>query len=135
MVLFGPSWLPPMDQWYSGLIPYPVLLPIQLVLIGFMSWINYEVSQGRGPFRPYSRNIGTWLTRFSYVYFGGMALRYGLTMWTFPERRWFGEGTIPIVFHFVLAGYVFTLARFYRTVLAETPPPRTEEGNVESHIG
>jgi hypothetical protein len=29
----------------------------------------------------------------------------------YPERRWFG-GAIPIVFHWVLAGYVFLWSRY-----------------------
>jgi hypothetical protein len=31
----------------------------------------------------------------------------------YPERRWLGTGTIPIVFHWVLAAYLFTLAHFH----------------------
>jgi hypothetical protein len=30
-----------------------------------------------------------------------------------PERRWLGPGTIPIVFHWVLAAYLFTFAHFH----------------------
>ena len=32
--LWEPSWLPPSSDWYSGLVPYPVLLPIQLIMLG-----------------------------------------------------------------------------------------------------
>jgi hypothetical protein len=42
-----------------------------------------------------------------------MVLRYVITMAFFPERRWLGSGTIPIVFHWVLAAYIFTLSRFH----------------------
>jgi hypothetical protein len=42
-----------------------------------------------------------------------MAGRYVLTMTMFPERRWFG-GAIPIVFHWVLAAYVYLLSRYHR---------------------
>ena len=27
VALYQPPWLPPMNEWYSGLIPYGVLLP------------------------------------------------------------------------------------------------------------
>jgi hypothetical protein len=42
-----------------------------------------------------------------------MLLRYAVTMAVHPERRWLGTGTIPIVFHWVLAAYLFTLGRFH----------------------
>ena len=29
VVLRAPRWLPPMEQWQSGLLPYPVLLASQ----------------------------------------------------------------------------------------------------------
>ena len=43
-----------------------------------------------------------------------MVLRYVLTMSLFPERRWLGSGTIPIVFHFVLATYLLVWSRHLR---------------------
>ena len=30
VAVFGIGFLPPMDAWYSGLLPYPALLPIQI---------------------------------------------------------------------------------------------------------
>ena len=50
-----------------------------------------------------------WL---SYAYFAVMVLRYIVTMVVYPERRWL-SGTIPILFHCVLAAYLFTLGRYY----------------------
>ena len=40
-----------------------------------------------------------------------MALRYVLTMIFLPEMRWFG-GTIPILFHFVLAAFLYIWGKF-----------------------
>ncbi len=42
-----------------------------------------------------------------------MVIRYVNTMALFPERRWLGSGTIPIVFHWVLAAYLFAWSRFH----------------------
>ena len=40
MVAFwGAPWLPPMERWYSGLLPYPLLLPAQIVIIVLMAKI------------------------------------------------------------------------------------------------
>ena len=43
-----------------------------------------------------------------------MAIRYVVVMTLVPEMRWF-HGTIPIFFHFVLAGYIYTLTLDSRT--------------------
>ena len=107
---FGASWLPPSQAWASGLIPHPILLVIQLVMLGAMLKIVHDVSQGRGFFatRPYAWS--RFLVGFSKFYAGGMALRYLATMIFFPEMRWLG-GVIPIFFHFVLAAFLYTWAR------------------------
>jgi hypothetical protein len=31
VVFFGVTWLPPPDSWYSGLLPYPLLLPTHAI--------------------------------------------------------------------------------------------------------
>lgn len=58
--------------------------------------------------------VGRVLVVSAVVYFMGMVVRYALTMTWHPERRWLGTGTIPIVFHWVLAGWLFTLGWYQR---------------------
>ena len=41
-----------------------------------------------------------------------MAARYAVRMRRRPGQRWFG-GAIPIVFHFVLAAYLYVLGSFH----------------------
>jgi hypothetical protein len=41
-----------------------------------------------------------------------MAVRYVVRMGRQPDQRWFG-GTIPIVFHWVLASFLFVLGSFH----------------------
>ena len=100
----APRWLPPMARWYSGLMPYRYLLPTQIAFVVFMTMV---VSSVRGQFVPLgvgSPVAGAWLIWGSYVYALGMvvrAIRYALAR---PERR---GVLIPIVFHFVLAAFVF----------------------------
>ena len=101
------SWLPPMSHWYSGLMPYPILLPTQLAILALQVKINLDWASQSGCFTRPRLRLGKGLQQFSYGYAAVMAVRYGVTMALFPERRWLGEGTIPIVFHFVLAGYLF----------------------------
>jgi hypothetical protein len=105
-------WLPPMRQW--NFIPYPVLLPIQIVFIAVMSWINMSFTLGEGISTSSSPGSGTFLIAFSVVYVLAMVIRYVLRMYRSPDQRWFG-GTIPIVFHVVLASYLYALGSFYVT--------------------
>ena len=104
------KWLPPMWQW--NLIPYRILLPIQLVFIVVMVWIDMAFGSASGIAAAKSEGFGSFLIYFSAVYALAMAIRYVIRMRRRPDQRWFG-GTIPIVFHFVLASYLFTLGLFY----------------------
>lgn len=104
------SWLPPMTQW--NLIPYPVLLPIQIIFIVVMVWIDIELARGTGIATVEAPGFGRFLIVFSGLYAFAMAIRYVVRMSRRPDQRWFG-GTIPIVFHFVLASYLYVLGSAY----------------------
>jgi hypothetical protein len=101
-----------MAQWYSGLIPYAVLLPIQIVILLLQAKISRDIWQGAGFFAIRRPTAGRFLCLFSFVYFLAMVVRYAVTMYLYPERRWF-QGTIPIFFHWVLAAYLFVLGRYH----------------------
>ena len=107
----GVAFLPPMEEWYSGLMTYEVLLPAQIAILALMLKINVDVGRGKGFFTEPRGMLGRPLRAFGILYAAAMALRYALTMVLRPERRWFG-GTIPIFFHFVLAAYLLTLSRY-----------------------
>jgi len=117
VALAGVTVLPAMPEWYSGLLPYPLLLPAQLVILLVQGKISLDLARGHGFFVTRRPRAGRGLQRLAAVYFLAMVLRYALTMAWYPERRWLGTGTIPIVFHWVLAAYLFTLGRF----LARSP--------------
>lgn len=107
------SFLPPMSEWYSGLLAYPVLLPVQLVILGVQAWISVDFARGRGRFVVPHPRMGRALVVLGCVYAAAMIARYVLTMTWYPERRWLGTGTIPIVFHWVLAAYLIVLGRYH----------------------
>ena len=90
-----PRWLPPTEQW--NLLPYPILLPLQLALLGLLAVL---VADEPAPERR--------LVVAACLYWLAMGVRYAVRMARRPGERWFG-GTIPIVFHCVLAAYVFVL--------------------------
>ena len=104
-----PSWLPPMEQW--NLVPYRILLPVQVALLALMSVIAFDVARGSGAFAEQNATLGAVLVPLSYVYWAAMAGRYAVRMARGPGQRWFG-GAIPIVFHCVLAGFVFVYGSY-----------------------
>ena len=110
------SALPPMEEWFSGLIPYEVLLPIQIVILVVQALIVRDIWRGQGFFARQRPGVGLSLRWFSYIYFAAMAVRYVLTMMMYPERRWL-TGTIPIFFHWVLAAYLFMLGKYYSSAI------------------
>ena len=111
VAFFQVDFLPPMIEWYSGLLPYPVLLPIQILILIVQAKVSLDIWRDSGFFALHRPRAGKILRWLSFVYFAGMVLRYVLTMSLYPERWWF-RGTIPIFFHCVLAVYLFVLGRF-----------------------
>ncbi len=91
------GFLPAMPEWYSGLVPYPILLPVQVVMLAIMTKINVELTRGRGFFAMPRPRLGRGLRWFAVIYFLAMVARYVVTR-ALP---------IPIVFHWVLAAYIF----------------------------
>lgn len=110
VVLCAPRWLPPMHQWQSGLLPYPVLLFGQTVVLTLMIWVSRDFSRGSGTFLHPPSGIPAAVAVFSYVYLGGMIVRYIIWMTRRPDQRWFG-GTIPMIFHCVVATFLWTFSR------------------------
>jgi hypothetical protein len=107
------GWLPPMPQWYSGLLAYPLLLPAQLLILLLFGKVCVDLWRGDGWFartRPWFGRQALWL---GWAYLVGMIVRYPIQMALHPEDRWFGR-TIPIVFHWVLASFVIVFARYHR---------------------
>ncbi len=108
--LRAPAWLPPMEQW--NLLRYSILLPVQILFVGVMCWIDVCFSLGEGLPVERSGAFGLFVIVVSAVYAAAMLVRYAVRMRRRPDQRWFG-GTIPIVFHLVLATYLFAIGSFH----------------------
>lgn len=106
--IYHPPSLPPWSEWYSGLLPYPLLLLTQLLLLMFMAVVNTDQARGAGCFGAVQLQTGNRLRLFGIVYALAMIFRYAARMTFVPEARWLG-GTIPIGFHLVLASWVILL--------------------------
>ena len=99
VAFFGVAWLPAMDAWFSGLLPYPVLLPVQLAILLVQAGIDRDLWRGRGFFARPRPGAGRALRWFAGFYAFSLVVRFALTR----------SHPIPIVFHWVLAAYLFTL--------------------------
>jgi hypothetical protein len=110
VVVRAPSWLPPVNQWH--LMPYRLLLPIQVGFLALMAFIEIGLFRAWGALVEPQLGFGRFLIGFSFVYAGAMMVRYAVRMYRRPAERWFG-GTIPIAFHLVLASFLFTWGKYY----------------------
>jgi len=114
VVLRAPRWLPPMDHWQSGLVPYPFLLATQAVVLILMIWISMDFTTGHGYWIEPHPRLGLVVVCWSYLYAGAMVVRYVIRMARRPDQRWFG-GTIPIIFHTVVAAFQWTFGMYHIT--------------------
>ncbi|HEU5261964.1 MAG TPA: hypothetical protein VFU41_11150 [Gemmatimonadales bacterium] len=44
---FEVPFLPPMTKWYSGVIPYPILLPVQVLIILLLAKVATDFTRRR----------------------------------------------------------------------------------------
>lgn len=107
-----PGFLPPMEEWQSGILPYPLLVVFQLLIIALFGKICLDMSGGKGFFSVPKRLLGKGLLIFGAVYLAAMISRYIIRMALCPEARWFG-GTIPIFLHCDLAVFILIVGRFH----------------------
>ena len=108
------GWLPAVEHWQSGLLPYPALLASQLLILGLMVAMIADVRRGHGWFAGPHPRMGRAIWRFGWLYLGSMVPRYALTMALRPEWRWF-EHSIPIFFHCLLAVYLLLYSDMLRS--------------------
>jgi hypothetical protein len=111
-------FLPPMDEWQSGLLPYPLLLASQLVILALLATICFQFTRGHGYFvRPHGW-LATPLWIIGWIYAIGTLMRYALL------RR----DIIPVAFHIVLASFLLFLAQHQRRRRAEDQTQQTRQG-------
>jgi hypothetical protein len=109
VAFFGAPWLPPMERWYSGLVPYGLLLPAQLAIIALMSKVCADFTRRRGFFVRPRRLLAVHGLWFGWIYLSVMLLRYPVQMQLRPDGP-----VIPIFFHWVLAAFVIAVGLWHR---------------------
>jgi len=109
-LLVQPHWLPDMDAWYSGLLPYPLLLPAQIAILMLMATVAWNRRVRTGCFaRANPRGAGA-LRIFAGLYFVVMVVRLGVNIIDNGADFW-REGAIPVAFHWVLALFILVSGR------------------------
>jgi hypothetical protein len=109
-LLLQPQWLPDMDAWYSGLLPYPLLLPAQIAILMLMAAVAWNRRVRTGCFaRANPRGAGA-LRIFAAIYFVVMAVRLGVNVIDNGADFW-RSGAIPVAFHWVLALFILVAGR------------------------
>ena len=106
------AFLPPWEEWFSGLVPYPQLIVSQVVIVLAYGKVCLDFIRQRGFFVTPRRGLGTVLLSIGSVYLAVMVLRYAIRMSLYPSERWTG-GAIPIVFHWVLAAFILVLGVYH----------------------
>lgn len=103
-------FLPPMDEWQSGLLLYPLLLTSQVAILGIMVLLRRTLPRLRRKLGSHARKVVIAVRVFATIYALIMILRFVFFIASWVRGVHFLGGWIPIVFHWLLAGYLFTLA-------------------------
>ena len=105
--------LPPMEQWQSGLMPYPALVVAQCIILASFGIVCMQFTRGRGYFVDRGGWLGTPLWTAGWIYAAAMLVRYAVWMTIRPDERWTGD-LIPVGFHLVLASFLLIVAHHHR---------------------
>jgi hypothetical protein len=109
-LLLAPCWIPKFSVWESGLVPYPLLLPIQILLIAWMTAVAGDHSRGSGAMWVTDGRVRSRLTAFAALYASAMLVRLVATA-ALPPHSVADRGLIPVLAHWDLAAFIALLAR------------------------
>lgn len=130
VLVAAPGWLPEMDAWYSGLLPYYLLLPVQIALLMIMAVVAWNRRVRTGRFALARPQVARVLRMLAACYFLVMALRLGLNVHENGSAFW-REGAIPVAFHWVLALFLLVSARRSLEVRTFRTPSEEEQEDEE----
>ncbi len=116
VALYHVPFLPPMEEWQSGLLPYPVLLFFQILIIWLYGKVCLDFWHGHGYFFEPKRVLAIPLLWFGASYFIVTSVRLAICVALIGSHKFLG-GYIPIVFHFVLASFLILLGNYHQQAL------------------
>jgi len=108
-LMFKSKFLPPFEDWHGGVLPYPVLLITQLLILAWMTITARRFYIGSVSA---SRRLGVFILIFASIYFILMLVRLVLGLTILIDHRWFSSH-LPAFFHMVLASFLFLYGHFH----------------------
>jgi hypothetical protein len=106
VLLHAPPWLPPFEAWSSGLIPYSILLPVQVLLVAWMAVVASDHARRDGLFPVRDPRKGNVLRALAAIYAVSMLLRLLVTL-AYPPHTLLDRGLIPVIAHWSLAVFMY----------------------------
>jgi hypothetical protein len=104
------TYLPPFNAFQGSRLSYPTLLSAQAIILWLMVRTSWRATTGS--FLPSDRKSVLWAW-IGGIYMSGSLLRIVIGLASPNAPHWF-KVWIPALFHLVLAGFVLTLALYYR---------------------
>ena len=117
------SLLPPFESWHSAILPYPLLLLAQILLLAWLSRTASSFGAGNVTGHP---RVARLATAVGVVYLAVMLARLVLGLTLLAAVRWFAS-PIPTIFHLVLATYLLVFG-YVHANLARTQGSRPGVG-------
>jgi hypothetical protein len=102
-------WLPPFAAWQGSVLPYPLLLAIQFVILGAMACASYGAWKATMVPSPRAMQWTAWLGS---LYMAAAIARLAIGFKVEAAPAWF-SARISCAFHLVLAGFVLALSRYH----------------------
>ena len=113
------SVLPPFEAWHGAVLPYPLLVAVQVVIILMLAWIAWRV-------RNDTISPRRWKYRMCFglggVYFGFMAFRLLAGLTFLADHAWFSK-SLPAFFHVGLATFILVLGQYIYIQATKAPSP------------
>lgn len=108
-LLINSRFLPAFESWHGGVLPYPILLITQLLILLWMirTTRKFETCTVLASYR-----IGVNVLIIASIYFIVMFARLILGITIFSEIRWFAS-PLPAFFHMVLASFLLFYGHFH----------------------
>ena len=105
------SFLPPFQAWHSAVVPYWVLLSVQVLIIAGLGKVAFAFTTGRVTASRRAARI--WLTA-GMLYMSVMITRLTLGLTLLANHDWFSN-RLPTVFHIVLASFIILVGMYHRS--------------------
>lgn len=132
VALFHLQFLPPMEKWHSNLLPYPLLLVGQMLIIWLFGQICLDFSRKSGYFFEPKKALALPLLWFGACYFIVMMIRFAICLNLIFHGTWV-SGLIPSFFHLVLASFLLVLGNHHRRLSNKNSIPKKTPGHKSDH--